>query len=61
MGTLPERAITKDTFLQQKDLSVWQDKQLFNKHLLFSFSCELYSSPLMIQTPTSFSLVQDSV
>lgn len=50
-----KRAIANDNFLYQKDFSIWHGKHLFTKYLLYSFSCELSSSPLKPQTPSLYS------
>ena len=60
-GPVPERAITRDNFLYQKDVPAWHGKHLLTNHLLFSSSCEVSSLPLKPYTPTSFSLAWDSI
>lgn len=52
-----ERAIIKDKFLYQKDLSSCPSKHLFTKNLLFSFFCYLFCFHLRPQTSISLFLV----
>ena len=59
-NTVPERAITRDSFFYQKDISPWHCKHLLTNHLLFP-SSELSPSSLKPQTPTAFSLAWDGI
>ena len=60
-GVFPRiRLINRDKFYLS-DPSVWQDKHLITKHLLFFSLCKMHTFPLKSQTPTLLSLAENDI